>query len=55
LYEGIEILFIGKVVEKHPMKYFRMIAEGPSSLHQDFSYGIPTYICLDFEDILKVW
>jgi hypothetical protein len=33
LYQGIELFVIGRVVEDHPMKYFRMIAGRPSSLH----------------------
>jgi hypothetical protein len=33
LYQGIELLIVGRVVEHCPMKYFRMIENKPSSLH----------------------
>jgi hypothetical protein len=35
LYQGIEIFFVGRVVEYHPMEYFKMIEDKPSSIHQD--------------------
>jgi hypothetical protein len=38
LNQGIEFLVIGRVVENFPMKYFRMIAYKPSSLHQNYSH-----------------
>jgi hypothetical protein len=31
-YQGIELLVIDRVVEDFPMKYFRMIADKPSSM-----------------------
>jgi hypothetical protein len=35
LYRGIELLFIGRVFENCPMKYFRMIEDEPSMLVGD--------------------
>jgi hypothetical protein len=39
---GIEFFSIGRVVENFPIKYFILIEDEPSSLHQYFSHGIPT-------------
>jgi hypothetical protein len=55
LYQGIEILVIGRVVEDHPMKYFKMKVHRTSSLHQDYSHGIPTCTFIHFKGILQVW
>jgi hypothetical protein len=55
LYQGIELLVVGMVVEDHPMKYFKIITKKPSSLHQDYSQGIPTCIYLHFEGLLQYW
>jgi hypothetical protein len=55
LYQGIKFLVIGRVVEDHPMKYFRMIVDKPSSLHHECSHGIPTGIYLHLEGILQFW
>jgi hypothetical protein len=34
LYQGIELLVVGRLVENHPMKYFIMIADGHSSMYK---------------------
>lgn len=52
LHQGIDLLLIGRVVNKYPIKYFKMVAYEPSSLHQDHFHSIPSCIFLLFKGLL---
>jgi hypothetical protein len=55
LYQGIQLLVIIRLFEDFPMKYFRMIVDMSSSLHDNYAHEIPTCICLHFKGIMQVW